>query len=134
MRKWLIGSVLLLAGCAHQITLIPQDGGPFGRGTVPAKWFANAGEMSVALDGKIYSGEYVFVPQGGTLGTGVAFSGTKVATGTFVGAPMGGGGRANLRADDGSTLRCEFTYSEWSATGVGGCEDGKGRKFDLTIK
>jgi hypothetical protein len=123
--------VSLLGGCAHVITVTPLDGGIPGHGTAPPTIVRNDGMLTILLDGKSYEGEYVYVPEGGFVGVGSGFYSGSVAV---LGSPMSGGGRANLRASDGSTLRCEFHYSSFSATGIGGCEDGKGRKFDMTIK
>lgn len=123
-----------LAACSHAITLRPQDGiGPVGQGTAAGS-LSSSGKLTVALEGKTYAGEWVYQPQGGTIGFGTAYSGTSVATGTMFGAPMSGGGMAHLSEPGGSSLRCQFTYSDWSGTGVGQCQRNDGKLYDMVIK
>lgn len=135
-----IGPILAaaaLAGCAHQISLVPRDNGPIGKGSAPAS-MGDSGKLSVELGGKNYSGEWVFVRDGGSVGAafGSAWSGSSAAYGnsTFFGASSTGNGRAILTAPDGSRIRCVFRYNAMGGTGVGECIDDEDHLYDMFIK
>src|SRR3954466_10941325 len=127
----IIGVALLLAGCAHNIYLVGRSSGATGTAKVPGG--SNNGDITIVMAGKEYKGQWVYMQTGGSLGlaSATAFSGTQsaAATGTFVGLPTGGNGNVIASAADGSALRCVFDYSEWSATGVGVCQDNKGETY-----
>lgn len=126
----LFALVSLLSGCAHNLTLVGREGGLRGTGTAPASW-GNSGRLSIDLADKTYSGKWVLA-SGSTGGLLTTYGAAGVSTGTVVAAGTGVG-NALLSAEDGSTLRCEFTYSEWSSTGIGICQDGAGKIYDLQI-
>ena len=87
-----------------------------------------------AIGEKRYSGTWVYA-SGGSYGLLTTTSATGTATGTVLGVSAEGVGNALLSADSGSgSLRCEFRYSEWTATGIGVCQDDAGRLFAMQIK
>jgi NADPH2:quinone reductase len=96
-----------------------------------------AGDFSIVLKGKNYVGRWIYVANGGamTIGTATGISGYHVttATGLALAAPTHGDGSVIAAASDGSTLRCEYTFSAWSRTGAGICQDSSGELFDLQI-
>jgi hypothetical protein len=63
-------------------------------------------------------------------------SGYTTGTGTFTGVSpaMSGNGLITMKSDRGSFMRCVFSYSSWSSTGIGQCERNDGKSFDLIIK
>lgn len=128
-------AALTLAGCSHGIILTPQDGvGPMGRGSAPAQLFNYHGPLSVSLAGKAYSGEYTLQAQGGMVATGFGSSGAHFATGTVVGMPTEGNGRAYMTEPGGGSLSCIFSYNSMSGTGLGGCRTEAGRVYDMQIR
>ena len=137
MRILAILAVATLTGCAHQISLVPRDDGPMGKGTAPAS-MGDSGKLSVELGGKNYTGEWVFVRDGGSVGTafGSAWSGgsSAYANSTFFGASSTGNGRAILSAPEGSRIRCVFRYNAMGGTGVGECIDDEDHLYDMFIK
>jgi hypothetical protein len=104
--------------------------------SVPAR-LGGSGEIEIALKGKQFRGRWVYSAQGGSIafGSATVFSGTDTATafGQTVAAPASGNGTVLASASDGSSLRCVFNYSEWTATGTGECQDNSGEIYDLQI-
>jgi hypothetical protein len=136
MRKLAILAVILLSGCAHNLYFVGRTTG--AKGT--ARVVTNTGQgrtISIALNGKTYTGQWVYVSGGGSLTFATAFatSGAKsaTATGTGIGIPTQGNGSILASAADGSSIRCIFDYSEWSSNGMGVCQDDKGEVYDLQI-
>lgn len=138
MRRWsfllLISAPLL--GCAHQVYITSRSGHVTGHTSVTTSG-GSSGEMSIALGGKTYTGRWVYVSGPGTVSvmSATATSGLRSASaiGTGIGVPTGGQGSMVLSAHDGSSLRCVFSYSGWSQTGMGECQDGDGGLYDLQI-
>jgi hypothetical protein len=134
----LIALSAILGGCvsSHSFYLMGRNTGAVGTGTVPANGHAG-GPITIALGGKEYKGQWVYMEAGGSVGlsTATAFSGTQsaTATGTMIGLPTGGNGSVSAAASDGSVLRCAFDFSEWNLKGVGVCQDNKGETYDLQI-
>lgn len=127
----------LLAGCTHLVTLTPQDGvGAIGRGEAPAPLVSYSGTMRVELEGKTYNGEWSLQKDGGFVGTGFTSGAGGFATGTMFGQSTNGNGKAYLTEPGGSSLRCQFSYSEASGTGIGVCQlsGAAGKLYDLMIK
>jgi hypothetical protein len=58
---------------------------------------------------------------------------SATAIGTAFNAPTQGNGSVLLAAQDGTTLRCAFDYSQWSKTGIEECQDSTGEAYDLQI-
>lgn len=138
MRKLIVlASTILLCSCAtYHLTLMPRDGGQVASGTA-----SQADKtITITLAGKVYRGTYSYV-QDGSFGFGNAF-GTAVgprvvATGSAWGNSFAmsamGGGMALLRANDGTGLRCRFSYSSMTAQGTGECMDDQHKLYDMQI-
>jgi hypothetical protein len=124
-----------LAGCSHQVFIASRTTALAGHTTVPPG--ASSGEMSISLGDKLYSGRWVYVSAPGmvSVGTATSVSGLRSVstTGTGYGIPTGGQGSMILAAADGSSLHCTFSYSGWTSTGVGECQDNVGGMYDLQI-
>lgn len=120
----------LLFGCGHNITLMARDSGEIGSGKAPSAW-GNSGNLTIILKGDTYKGKWVYA-SGGSFGL-INTYGADLTTGTVVGVSGSGVGNALLRSNSGKTLRCEFKYSEWTATGIGVCQDGEGKLYDMQI-
>jgi hypothetical protein len=127
-----------LCGCvsSHSFYLVGRQTGIAGTGVVPANGH-RGGPIAITLGGKEYRGQWLYVESGGSVGLAFAsaHSGEQTATagGTFVGLPTGGNGTVLASGPDGSTLRCEFYFSEWNLKGTGVCQDNKGETYDLQI-
>jgi len=120
----------LLSGCGHNITLMARDSGEIGTGRAPFAW-GNSGELTIELKGDTYKGRWVYAA-GGSFGLLNTY-GTNPTTGTVIGVSGSGIGNALLRSVSGKSLRCEFKYSEWTATGLGVCQNGDGKLYDMQI-
>ena len=141
MRR--LASLLLtgayLSGCAsqHHLTFVNRTTGEMGSSEVATGIGNRGGDIQVSLAGKIYSGTWVYVSAGGAVGFSNAYATSGVATataaGTMVALPTGGGGTILASAGDGSTLRCQFEYNQFGATGIGVCQDNNGVFYDLQI-
>ena len=135
----LIAVGLALGGCSRTLNmhLAARSSGSHADTSIVAVAGHPSGEMVLQLNGKTYSGRWVYMSGPGSVSIGAAtvFSGlrTAAATGTAIGMPMQGGGSASLSAPDGSTLRCSYDYSAISKSGVGICQDSKGEFYDLQI-
>ena len=135
---FVISSVFLLSGCvsSHEFYLMGRRSGVVGTATVPANGH-RGGPITIAMGGKEYRGRWNLVETGGSAGFGVVngYSGSQqtTATGTFVGLPTGGNGSVMAGASDGSTLRCNFYFSEMNLKGSGVCQDNRGETYDLQV-
>lgn len=123
----------LLAGCSHQLTLTPLDGGPHGIGDVSLR----GGAMSLYLDGKRYKGPFVAAtdPEIVRLSAPADSVQGPIATGRYWGVqgkegPTG----AVLAAKDGASIACRFTYDGRSMLGAGLCRGDDGRNFSLRMR
>ena len=127
-----------LSGCvsSHEFYLMGRKTGVVGTGVVPANGH-RGGPITISLGGKTYSGRWVLMETGGSVGisTGSVVSGSRSATaiGTNVELPTGGNGSVVAAASDGSTLRCTFDFREMNLRGVGVCLDSRGETYDLQI-
>jgi hypothetical protein len=135
-RTAFIALAMMLGACTHNIYLVGRTTGTTG--TAQVSTFGNhSGDIAITLGSKVYTGQWVYAPGGGSvgIGTATAFSGgqSATATSTFIGLPTGGPGSVLASAPDGSTLRCSFTFSEFGHTGIGACQDNKGEIYDLQI-
>lgn len=130
-----IALAMLLGGCTHNVYMVGQNG---TTGTAKVTTFGNhSGAITITLGGKVYTGQWVYAPQGGSVsfGTATAFSGGQSATASSfaTGIPTSGPGSILASAPDGSTLRCVFSYSENGQTGIGECQDNRGEIYNLQI-
>ena len=134
----LIGFIAaLLCGCERNLYLVDRKSGTTAHTTVTRGPGQFSGDLEITIEEKTYRGRWVAMAQGGTVGfsNAVAFSGLQSATafGTFAGAPMQANGTILASAADGSQLRCEYNYNDWGHTGVGVCQNSKGKIYDLQI-
>lgn len=116
---------LILAGCAHDLSVISKVGGQDGKGVAEE----SGKKVSLLLEGKVFEGFYVFDEGASTN----AYSGAP-SSGTVKGAayvPGSGNGRIVATSDDGDVIRCEFAWK--SGGGLGACTDSNERNFDLII-
>jgi hypothetical protein len=122
------GAAAMLAACSYDIMMINQKSGAIATGTAISE--GGKGSITVDLNGTHYAGRWVFLRNGGT-----GFTNSFGATPAFstVGFTGGGNGRANLSAEGGKSLRCEFQYSDMSGSGLGVCQDHEGQLYDLQI-
>lgn len=61
-------SAALIAGCANQLTLIPRDDGPIGRGTAPAQ-LGYSGDLEIQIGERTYQGEWTVMAGDTMVGT-----------------------------------------------------------------
>ena len=128
-----------LAGCArhYDVDLLARSAADQGHTTITVATGRPGGEFTISLRGKQYVGRWVYVAEGGSAayGTATIFSGgqTAVASGTSMSVPTQGGGSVIASASDGSTLRCRYSFSAISRSGVGVCQGSGGEVYDLQI-
>jgi len=119
------------------LTLVNRTTGETGSSTVETGIGSRGGDIQIALAGKTYSGTWVYMSNGGALGFSNGYTTGGLATATTVGTvaalPTSGGGTILASAGDGSTLRCQFQYNQYGASGLGVCQDNKGVSYDLQI-
>jgi hypothetical protein len=124
-----------LCGCGHTVFLTGEATGLTAQNKFRIVHAHD--DITFALGSETYTGRWIYMEQGGSVGfgTATAYSGGQTATanGMFVGLPTGGGGTYIGSAPDGSTLRCTFAFSEWNLKGLGSCHDSKGEIYDLQI-
>lgn len=127
---------IFLIGCGQTVYVTGRGSAPSGTTTISTSG-TGSGDITIPLGAKVYSGRWVYVPQGGSVGftTATAFSGGRSAsgTGTTIIGPSGGGGTVIMSAEGAPAIRCAFSYSEWTRTGVGECQDDAGGSYDLQI-
>ena len=130
---------LSLTGCTHNHTLYvaARHSAESGQTVVTTTPGHPSGLLTLELGGKTFTGRWVYMSAGGTvtLASATATNGMRsaTATGTAFGIPTSGNGSIVLSAPDGDSLRCVFTYSEWSSSGIGECQDSHDEGYDLQI-
>ncbi len=130
IHSLLITAIVLLAGCTKSLTLIARDDGARWVGTAPTA-HGGSGPMSIRVGERNYSGRWYYA-ESGTAGVIMPFAGSG-SIGTVAGAAASPG-VIHATAPKGGRLRCSFTYSSWSSTGFGTCEDENGAIYDLVIE
>lgn len=134
MRLAVVLAALLLAGCAHEIVLTPEDGiGPMGHGAAPATLVSYHGPMAVDLIGKHYAGEWTLQSDGGGSAFGVGVAGGQVAVGSAYGISANGNGQAYMTEPGGGSVSCRFSYNSMSGTGVGQCRTDGGKVYNMML-
>jgi hypothetical protein len=143
-RALALGAVALLAGCAstYDLTLMPRTSGKLFYGTAVEKSAGGEANISVDIDGKVYSGNWVPVTTGRSSGfvTGSVGWGGHGRWGGVGTAPVvidngeGATAKALLQAADGSGLRCDFRGLQPSSSAGGTCLDDKGLMYDVQIR
>lgn len=138
-------SVAFISGCAAQLTFIDRTDGSIHLGT-SGSTASSGGEANVTIAGVLYRGPWVYSASGGGYSIGNAFGSASVvrpggtytafgaASSTAVIASAQGNELINLRADNGTFMRCVFSFNGLSSSGIGQCQRNDGREFDLTIK
>lgn len=128
-----------LAACSHNVVMVGRETGAMGIGSAAAS-MGNSGTLTIDLLGETYSGPWVYMSHGGSVGYGLintygygANSGSVHGSATTFNQSTGGRGTVLMSAPSGSTLRCEFDYNTWTSTGLGVCEHSDGEIFDLQI-
>jgi hypothetical protein len=136
-RILLLACAVALAGCGHDIYITGRRSGVTTKNRVTVTPGHPSGEITLDVNGKTFTGRWLYMSGGGSvsLTTAMATSGVHSAagTGTSIGMPMQGNGSMILAAQDGTTLRCVFDYSQWSSTGIGECQDSHGESYDMQI-
>jgi len=127
---------LALSGCAgHDVYLVGRTTGLTAHNKF--RILHPGGDVSFRIGDEIYTGHWVYMEGGGSVGLGTAttFSGSRsvTTTGMAVGLPTGGNGTFIGSSPSGATLRCSFDFSEWNLKGLGICRDSKGETYDLQI-
>ena len=138
MRYTIILAALALTGCAttYQLSVMPRDSGKIYTGSATEN--ANGdGTLSIAIDGKTYSGTWVATMPERTHGYvvgGVGFGRRGIGLGSLISMdnPQGGEAKALLNAPDGSGLRCDFKSGQGRGGGV--CRDDRGKEYDVQLR
>lgn len=133
---------LFLIGCTANIALIDRTNGNYYKGKTIGAALGGNGELQVNVDGLDYKGTWTYSAMGGSYSIGSAttsvYGGGVYASGNSFGNSLNmsaqGKGLINMKADNGSFIRCVFDFNEWSGSGIGECQRNDGRLFDLTVK
>ena len=138
MRTLALVAALALAGCAtrYDLTVMPQDSGKLYSGTADDNGNGE-GRISIAIEGRAYSGTWVETQPAMTTGYvsgGFGFRVGGVGMGSFITMdnPQGSESKALLTSPDGSGLRCDFKAGQ--GRGGGMCRDDKGRLYDVQVR
>jgi hypothetical protein len=133
MNKFtLLGAICIaLVGCNHKLALYSSDG-EMGSGIAEE----SGKKVTIEISGRRYVGNYVFGggSVGITSGVGYGIVGSSPLTVSSIGTtyvPGSGDGKIFVRAQDNSSMRCEFQYSDGAGLGV--CQRSDGKVFDLVI-
>jgi len=132
----LVLPLAVLCGCAHTLYFLGPTPELTGKTTVTTTPGHPSGSITLVLDGKTYTGRWVYMRGGSfSLASVIAANGraTATATGLATNISAVGSGTIVMSAPDGSHLQCVFNYSDWSSSGIGVCEDDMGRRYDLQI-
>jgi len=124
-------AVVLLAGCAGKVQMMPRDSGKIYSGTVNGNGMGS-GTMAITIDDEAYTGPVVRTSSGESFGFFQQF-GSKGAP--SIGTVVSSGATANVKAmlasPNGRGLRCELTST--GASGGGICVDDKSRVYDAIV-
>lgn len=144
LRLWsLIAAGALLAGCAstYSLTLMPRNSGKLYYGEAVERSAGGPADLSVTIEDKTYTGNWVAQTPGQTTGyvsAGFGWWGRRGGVGiggpVVVDNPTGGESKALLQAPDGSGLRCDFRGLGAGRSGGGTCQDDKGLLYDVQIR
>lgn len=121
-----IALLLVLAGCGGQAFLIDRAGTQHG-----GKFDTMTRTLEVNVGGKLYSGHYI-TNQSVTPVYTTGMVGTRMVGANTLAVTPGNAGRALLRASDGSTIECEFSYQGNAA--IGTCRGNDGATYQLTTR
>jgi hypothetical protein len=112
-------SLMLLTGCVSgaDLTLRDRDSGEIATGSAD-RWTR---AVTVNLDDKVYTGTFAYVERASPF-AGVTADGAALSDGNMI-----------AKAEDGSSLHCEFSFSGWNGSGTGQCEDDEKNEYDLQL-
>ncbi|HWZ47556.1 MAG TPA: hypothetical protein VNX00_04970 [Herbaspirillum sp.] len=137
MKKIILGLLILLAGCAANLTFIDRSDGNTYSGSTSAT-ISGDGTATASIENNNYSGTWIYSANGGgyTLGTAFATSGTSsaFATGNSYSLSAQGNGLINMKSNNGLFLRCVFNFNTMSNKGTGECQRNDGHLYDLYVK
>lgn len=122
-------TAIVLTACGTiSLELTPRTQGEVLHGV------ANRQDHQIVITGsdRTYTGHWTYI-QGGSVSTGIATTGSAIATGTAIGISLTGTGNIVASSNDGHHLHCAFNYSQLSDTGAGICENDEGITYDLQI-
>ena len=143
MRPLILACALALGGCAgiatYDLSVMPRDSGTIYTGSASDNG-SGEGPMSIALEGKTYTGTWVATQPSTTpayvsgLSWGWGRRGWGGMGGGFINIdnPEGGAAKALLRSADGSGLRCDLRSVQ--GRGGGTCRDDRGREYDVQFR
>lgn len=125
-----VAFALLVTGCTWQVRMMPRNSGLVYAGTGKGDGMGG-GTITIAIDGRTYSGPVMRVAADQTFGLFQAFG--SDGTSTF-GTSMGIGGtikvKALLSSPDGHGLRCDLSGDGMGHLG-GICLDDKQTVYDV---
>lgn len=140
----LLLAVVTLAGCAstYTLTLMPRNTGKLYYGEAVEDRGTGSAAVTVTIEDKTYSGNWVMTTPDRTTGTvsaGIGFGSRRGGVGfgtapVIVDNPSGGESKALLQSPDGSGLRCDFRGTNTGRTGGGTCQDDKAVIYDVQIR
>lgn len=131
-----IAVTAILCGCAgHTVYMTGRTNGLTAQNKFRLR---NQGdEISFTLGGETYTGHWVYVEGGSSIGIGTAttFAGAQsaTATGMVLGMSTTASGTYIGSSPSGATLRCSYEFSEMNLKGIGTCLDNKGETYDVQI-
>lgn len=146
MRKYFWSLLMLglisISGCSAQLAFIDPSTGDRYEG-ITGSTAGDSGDLTATIENETYKGEWIYSAMGGgyTIGTmntssygGAGGYSSGIATFTGVSPAMSGNGFVSMKGGKGSYMKCVFTYSSWTANGIGSCKRNDGKDFDLIIK
>jgi hypothetical protein len=117
-------ALALLAACAQpELVLTNKETGAMGRGTATGATFSSLGDIEVSIEGTQYQGTWVAMRDPGHATLSFWSPGPKDS----------GVGMPNKTNGAGKTMRCEFSYSMSSFSGIGLCKSSSGQTYDLML-
>jgi hypothetical protein len=130
----IVSSLLVLSGCAYQLSAMPRDSGKLYQGTATNNQMGG-GDVTLTIEDVTYSGKWARTSSNDSYTILTTQSRTNrggTVTGTGFGQTYGAGGtgKAMLSSSTGKGMRCEFSGGGFGAGG-GICIDDSGRVFDL---
>lgn len=126
MKIIVIAALLALTGCASQMQLMQRDSGQVYAGKISSNGMGG-GTLSVQLDGKSCSGQFVQASSGDSFGFAQTF-GRGGATAMLLGSSGAPTYKALMTCTDGTGVRCD---ASGTTSGAGICVDSASRVFDM---
>lgn len=130
MKRLIVLCAVALAGCSYRVDIASRDGATVGSG-IAKKDGSGTGTINLDVGLRKYVGRWN-VGSGGAAGLGIT-PGSATPTTIFAGS-SGYTGNIMMRAADGGYMRCDFSFSDWTRTGTGACQDREGATYDMQIR